>query len=166
MRPKQVFAFTLAALLAGALGGWLGSQLITSANAAQPGRLVLNEGLLLVDDQGRVRAELAFRKIDGSVQPGLFLYGEDGRERLGITALPPDGRPGVALSDARGQTRLWLGLDRAGAPVVGLYDQGDQLRAALGAVTLRPAGGERAEQRPPSSLVLLNEGGRVAWSAP
>jgi hypothetical protein len=163
MTRKQIAALTALMLASALLGGMVAAFVIGSPAVAQSGKA---GPLQLIDNQGRVRAEMAFREVNGSHQPGFFLYGEDGQERAAITTLPPDGRPSIALSDTAGNYRLWLGLDKSGAPVTALYDQGQELRAAMGAITLRNQQTGQPERRPVSSLTLVNEGGHVAWTAP
>ncbi len=163
MSRKQIGALSALVLASALLGGLVAAFMVGSPAAAQPGKA---GPLQLIDNQGRVRAEIAFREVDGAAQPGFFLYGEDGKERAGIMCLPPDGRPSLALSDAAGSYRLWLGLDKTGAPVAALYDQGPELRAAMGAITLRNQQTGQPERRPISSLTLVDQGGRMVWTAP
>ena len=166
MIKKQIGSLAAVALFSALLGGLLAGSMVGGPVAAQSGKVLSGQGLQLIDEQGRVRAEMAFRSVAGSSQPGLFLYAEDGKERAAVTILPPDGQPAVALSDGTGGYRLWLGLDGNGAPVVSLYDQGQVLRAALGGITLRKQQTGQPERRPVSSLVLVDEAGRIQWTAP
>lgn len=163
MTRKQLSALTALMLASALLGGLVAVTLMGSPAVAQSGK---GGPLQLIDNQGRVRAEIAFREVNGSHQPGVFLYGEDGQERAALTTLPPDGRPSLALSDNAGKYRLWLGLDKSGAPVTAFYDQGQELRAAMGAITLRSQQTGQPERRPISSLTLVDESGRVFWTAP
>lgn len=164
---KKQFAVLLAAVMfSGLLGGglmswWQGQA--QAASAAGANRLTAGE-ISLVDDGGKVRAQLAFRQVEGALQPGLFLYGADGKERVGLTLLGAEARPALALSDAKGDTRLWLGLNAKGAPQAVLYDAGQHLRAALGAITLQSPGGP--QKLPVSSLILSDEKGKLIWRAP
>jgi hypothetical protein len=166
MANKQTGSLAAVALFSALLGGLLASFMVGGTAVAQSGKVLTQQGLQLVDAQGRVRAELAFRSVGGSSQPGLFLYAEDGKERAAVMILSPDGRPAVALSDGAGGHRLWLGLDEGRAPVVSLYDQRQGLRAALGGITLRNQQTGQPERRPVSSLVLVDEAGRLQWTAP
>jgi hypothetical protein len=163
MTRQQLSALTALMLASALLGGLVAAFALGSPALAQSGKA---GPLQLMDNQGRVRAEMAFREVNGSHQPGFFLYGEDGQERAAVTTLPPDGRPSIALSDTAGNYRLWLGLDKSGAPVTALYGQGQELRAAMGAITLRSQQTGQPERRPVSSLTLVDEGGRVVWTAP
>lgn len=165
---KKRFAVLLAVvMLSGWLGGavmsWWQSKAQAAPSAAGAQRLLASE-VSLVDPSGRVRAQLAFRQVQGVVQPGLFLYGPDGKERVGLTLIGDTARPAMALSDAAGDTRLWLGLNAKHAPQAVLYDAGRRLRAALGAITLQGPGGPR--KLPVSSLILSDENGKLIWQAP
>jgi hypothetical protein len=166
MAKRQIGSLLAVALSSALLGGLLASVMAGGPAAAQGGKMLSAQGLQLTDDRGRVRAELAFRSVGGSSQPGLFLYSEDGKERAAVMTLPPDGRPAVALSDSAGGNRLWLGLDKDNVPVVSLYDQGQGLRAALGGITINNQQTGQTERRPASSLVLVDEYGRIQWTAP
>lgn len=158
-------------LITVAVSAWLGGAMITwlqsQAHAAAPGngaKSVLANEVNLVDQKGRVRAQLAFRQVQGTMQPGLFLYGPDGKERVGLTLLGSDSRPAMAFSEASGDARLWLGLNNKGAPQAVLYDAGRRVRAALGALTLQGPDGPR--KLPVSSLILSDENGKLIWRAP
>jgi hypothetical protein len=166
--PKKQFAVLLAAvmfsgLLGGALMSWWQGQAQAAPAKAGANRLTAGE-ISLVDEGGKVRAQLAFREVQGVLQPGVFLYGQDGGERVGITLLGVKSQPALALSDATGGTRLWLGLNAGGAPQAVLYDTGQHLRAALGAITLQGPGGP--QKLPVSSLILSDERGKLIWRAP
>lgn len=166
--PKKQFAVLLAAvmfsgLLGGALMSWWQGQAQAAPSRAGAQRLLASE-VSLVDAEGKVRAQLAFRQVEGALQPGLFLYGPDGKERVGLTLLGTSARPAMALSDAKGNTRLWLGLNPKGAPQAVLYDADRHLRAALGAITLQGPGGPK--RLPVSSMILSDENGKLIWRAP
>jgi hypothetical protein len=167
MTKKQftilLITVAMSAWLGGAVMTWLQSQ----AHAAASGngaKSVLASELNLVDQKGRVRAQLAFRQVQGAQQPGLFLYGPDGKERVGLTLLGEDSMPAMAFSESNGDTRLWLGLNSKGDPQTVLYDAGRRVRAALGAITLQSPGGPR--KQPVSSLILSDENGKLIWQAP
>lgn len=166
MPKSQIGSLAVVALASAILGGLLAGSMVGGPAAAQSGKVLSGQGVQLIDEQGRVRAELAFRNLAGSPQPGLFLYAEDGKERAAVMIMRPDGQPAVALSDGKGGTRVWLGLDEGGAPLLSLYDQRQILRAALGGMTLRNQQTGQPERRPVSSLVLVDEAGRIQWTAP
>jgi hypothetical protein len=166
--PKKQFAVLLAAVLvSGLLGGafmaWWQSYAHAAPSQASSRTIIASE-FNLVDKSGRVRAQLAFRQVQGALQPGFFLYGPDGKERAGLTLLGSDSNPALALSGPTGDTRLWLGLNATGAPQTVLYDDGRRVRAALGAVTLQGTGGPR--KLPVSSFILSDENGKLIWQAP
>jgi hypothetical protein len=166
--PKKQFVVLLAAIMvSGLLGGaamsWWQAMAQAAPKKAGAQTLVASE-VNLVDAGGKVRAQLAFRQVEGALQPGLFLYGPDGKERVGLTLLGSEARPALAFSDQAGDTRLWLGLNGKGAPQAVLYDAGQRLRAALGAITLQGPGGPR--KLPVSSFILSDEQGKLIWRAP
>ncbi len=153
----------LSSMLGGALMSWWQAQAQAAPSRAGAKRILASE-VNLVDADGKVRAQLGFRQVQGVLQPGLFLYGPDGKERVGLTLLGANDRPALALSDANGDTRIWLGLNAKGAPQAVLYDAGRHLRAALGAITLQGPGGPR--KLPVSSMILSDENGKLIWQAP
>lgn len=166
MSKSHLTLLALLVLVGSFIGGALSGRIMGETAQAGPAKLVTDQGIQLVDDRGRLRAEIAFRNVDGSMQPGFFLYGENGKESAAIMTLPPNGQPAIALSDSSGFQRLWVGLGQMDAPLVALYDREKLLRAAMGALTLRNHTTGQAEVRPVSSLTLMNEGGRVDWVAP
>jgi hypothetical protein len=164
---KNYMAFLALLVLVGSfIGGALSGRLVSQTAQAGPSKLVTDQGLQLVDDQGRLRAEIAFRNVNGSLQPGFFIYDDNGKERAAMMTLTPYGQPAVALSDASGFQRLWLGLGQMDAPLVALYDRDKLVRAAMGALTLRNQTTGQTEVRSVSSLTLVNESGSVDWVAP
>jgi len=167
MSKKQFAALLAAVVLSGCLGGaavaWWQAKAYAAPAKAGAQSLMASE-VNLVDASGKVRAQLAFRQVEGAMQPGLFLYGPDGKERVGLTLLGAQARPALALSDQAGDTRLWLGLNGKGDPQAVLYDAGQRLRAALGAITLQGPGGP--QKLPVSSLILSDEQGKLIWRAP
>ena len=67
------------------------------------------------------------------------------------------------LGEERGQAELRI---EDGPPALKLFDQEERLRAAFGAAKLKPEQTGTTEIRSVSSLVLLDDDGKVVWSAP
>jgi len=86
----------------------------------------------------------------------------------------PNHGPGLSIYDKKGegQTRISLRLGKDDAPHLVLYDEGGNLRIALGSVTLvvtRPGpGGSKVEveEKIPAGLVFFDKNGKVIWRAP
>lgn len=62
--------------------------------------------------------------------------------------------------------RIGASESNSPGPAIILRDRNRNLRAVLGATDLREAKSDAQIQRPPSSLVLFNEQGKVVWQAP
>jgi len=58
-----------------------------------------------------------------------------------------------------------LGVD-ANGPHLGLFDENENIRAALGHTALESKTTGTVEQRPASSLVLFDRDGKAIWSVP
>ncbi len=71
------------------------------------------------DEAGHILAGVSVMAAD---QCGVTLYGLDGRARTMI-ALRADGLAGLSVADARGTTRVVLGVDPAGQPALLLNDR-------------------------------------------
>lgn len=98
------------------------------------------------------------------VGTGLTLE-EKGRTR-GTFVLTSDGSPYLSLLDEVGKIRANLGLDVDGRPNLSLSDEERKPRAILGHAFLEEPHTGIIEQRPTSSLVLLDRDGTVLWKAP
>jgi len=145
-----------------------------TARAATQSQLVRTPALEIVDAAGRIRATLD--AVNG--KPSLWLYGDDGGRRAGLTVgtggvpelalLDPQGRQRILLrvgferaaeiriADGRGRPRLglWVGYDDA--PGVWLFD--DLARPRIGMKVL--AGGV------PRLWLFEESTGRVTFTAP
>ena len=123
-----------AGLLSGFLGGLCGAYVFarlegvgTKAHPAGirvPQQQIISTGIALVDDAGKVRAQLAMAPGGG---PGIFFYDKQGRSRLELGLYSPAEReyPFVVLNDTQQQAagifRLFGGLE---TPVVVLKHHG------------------------------------------
>lgn len=123
----------LAGLLSGFIGGLFGAYVLAhfergpkaypaEASASQQG--ITSSRIALVDDSGKVRAQLAMSPSGG---PGIFFYDTRGRSRLELGLYSPaeSEYPYVVLNDTRQQAagifRLFGGRE---TPVLVLKNQG------------------------------------------
>lgn len=93
---------------------------------AKGGKVLVAEGFVLRDAQGRYRAELGF--IDGASV--LLLNDSDGRPGVALSVLP-DGPRRVSLSDKEGNIRSVLTARVDGDSGLRLFDQNLTHRASL-----------------------------------
>jgi hypothetical protein len=160
-----LWVFTLLVVLL--MGPWI-------PHAATQPQVVRTSGLEIVDAGGRVRATLDAVNS----RPSLWLYGDDGRRRAGLTVgtgsapefalLDPQGRPRISLrvgferaaeiriADSRGRPRLGLSIGYDDEPGVWLLDE--LTRPRIGMKVL--AGGI------PRLWLFEESTGRVMFSAP
>jgi hypothetical protein len=182
--PKQTLCLSFVLVIAAFLGG-----AVANIGWAEKPRLATNivraEAFILTDSDGNVRAILSSAP-DGAVELSLRDTTGKARGRLGLAA---SGEPYMELHDAEGQSRLWLGeqrsagpglqlRDRSGGrrawlrldsndePSLLLFDGKQNGRAVLGSVKLGEPGTPGRAQRSASSLMLLDEAGRLIFSAP
>ena len=73
---------------------------------------------------------------------------------------------GLALHGPNLELMMSLSMEPEKGPSLILYDQDGNVRAALGTTELKNTRTGSTEIRAPSSLVLLDEDGKVVWSAP
>jgi hypothetical protein len=137
------------------------------------------ERFVLVDEHARMRGELTISANGG---PALLLYhgyektpGPDTpRQAIDLRVNDDQPRVGesgrgeaiVGLRDGRGQMLAELAVSTAGRAALKLRDDALHTRAILGHTELAVKRTASIEQREESSLVLLEKGGRVLWSAP
>lgn len=122
-----------AGLLSGFIGGLLGAYVLAhfergaglhAAEARVSRQGIVSTSIALVDDSGKVRAQLAMSPSGG---PGIFFYDTHGRSRLELGLYSPaeSEYPFVVLNDtnqqAAGIFRLFGGRE---TPVVVLKNQG------------------------------------------
>jgi hypothetical protein len=101
---------------------------------------------------------------------GLQVNNASPRRGPGITSPSRDGAdvsPGeIHLRDASGKTRLRLALSDDGTPLLELLDKDGHSRAVLGRFLLKRTKTGAIEERPESSLVLVDRDGKVLWRIP
>ena len=126
--------FILAGLLSGFLGGLFGAYILAHLERvgpkAHPAEIrvsqpeVISTRIVLVDNVGKVRAQLAMSPGGG---PGIFFYDSQGRSRLELGLYSPAEReyPFLVLNDTQQQAagifRLFGGLE---TPVLVLKNHG------------------------------------------
>lgn len=124
----------LAGLLSGVLGGLFGAYLLSHFGRLEPRaqpvvtrvsqQEIISNRIALVDDGGKVRAQLAMSPSGG---PGIFFYDSQGRSRLELGLYSPaeSEYPFVVLNDTQQQAagifRLFGGHE---TPVVVLKNRG------------------------------------------
>lgn len=171
----------IVAFVAGLLGGMLSSKWTTSDESGVQQQLgakdvVIANEFHLVDDDGRDRWVLKL-SMDG--EPNATFINKNGWAPMAIgvnkRGLPyfnmilephKEGGPSFVLMDSQIRNRALLGLAQDGNPYLSLLDENGQVRAAFGSVELKNPATGLPERRPCSSLVLMDEAGRVIWSAP
>ena len=117
--------------------------------------------LALADQNGKLRATL---RLDADGSPGLTLF-DRGEKLRGGLGLHTDGSPLLGLLDQSGKLRATLGVATSGPSLV-LHDENQKYRAVLGHAALKTTAAGTVEQRPESSLMLLDKDGKVIWKAP
>ena len=98
----------------------------------------------LVDDSGKVRAELSTTS-DGD--PSFVLLDEGGQIRLSAT-LNESQQPFLALFDQNGQGRFQVCLDELEQPQLCLYGKDGRLRLGDSVVRVDPATMQEEKERP------------------
>ena len=93
----------------------------------------------------------------------LYLIDKAGKRRAALSTLG-DGTA-LILNDKDGKERVLLGTPGDDTTLI-LNDKEGKVRAALGNYDLGNRATGSTEHRAASSLVLLNERGRVLWEAP
>jgi hypothetical protein len=114
--------------------------------------------VVITDTHGRSGIEMGFS------HPGAMTAAMKGKP-----SMISEGKPAVALYDNSGGEKRSAGtvviaVGEDGNPAIKLEDQAGNTRAVLGTTDLEEAGD--GARRPPSSLILLDEAGKVTWSAP
>ena len=97
-------------------------------------------------------------------EPRVALYDVEGNSRI-VLRLSDSSDGGLVLQDDTLRHRLIVGIVE-NEPMLQLYDQKDGLRVTLGTTELKNQATGSTEIRAPSSLVLIDEEGKVVWSAP
>jgi hypothetical protein len=122
-------------------------------------------GLHFYDEKGRYRAGFSV----GQGTPALTMRDKSGlRLQIGLTRLmsTKDEWPTILLVDKKGVERVILALDIEGRPHLALKNAKGDNRVVLGCAALKQTQTGVIEKRPLSSLVLFNEKGNVIWQAP
>ncbi len=122
-------------------------------------------GLHYYDEKGRYRAGFSV----GQGTPALTMRDKSGlRLQIGLTRLmsTEDEWPTILLMDKRGVERVILALDIEGRPHLALKNAKGGNHVVLGSDALKQTQTGVIEKRPLSSLVLFNEKGNVIWQAP
>jgi hypothetical protein len=177
-RSMRRYRAALTAVTVIAVAGFAGPSLV---GAAKTPAEIQAKRFAVVDDNGSVRAIL------GNVGDlsGIFLYDKTEKTRAELAV--GVGYTHLYLFDDAGKNRAALGYggdkailfltDHAGKPravldtsdddtSLFLADKAGNNRAALGNFDLQSTATGSTEHRASSSLVLLNEQGRVLWEAP
>jgi hypothetical protein len=115
-------------------------------------------GIMSVD--GRSKALL----IGGTDIQRIGFFDKNG-SALAQLAVGADGSSNLLLRDSTG-VRAALDVEADGSPALRLYDTNGKTRVVLGATTLKDGQKEIVEQRPASSLVLLDKNEKVLWKVP
>ena len=124
-RTRQLL-FAFGVVVAVGLVATLATGRVAAAQTrSQSAEELRTKRLLIVDDQGRTRIELA--AIEG--QPGLFLY--DAAGECNATLMLSKGRPWLFLLDTTGKRRAVLAVSRSG-PGLHLRDAAGTTRATVG----------------------------------
>ena len=122
-------------------------------------------GLHYYDEKGRYRAGFSV----GKGTPALTMHDESGlRLQIGLMKLMSTGDewPTILLMDKKGVERVILALDIEGRPHLALKNAKGGNHVVLGSDALKQTQTGVIEKRPLSSLVLFNEKGNVIWQAP
>ena len=113
--------------------------------------------LALHDADGRQRLGLSTDARGGS---RVVMYDEAGTERMALALTD------LILRDGDGRVRSWLRTDRDGSPSLVLLDENQKGRAVLGCAKLTDPRTDVANDRPESSLILLDERQKIVMEAP
>ena len=178
MSKKQHSFMLVLALVAGLVGGAAFNYLVLgeSVLAVEPGvqamekyvdkdmsRIVEAEQFRLVDKKGVTHAALFLARSNLENLPVLQFYEKRClKAQLGYNVR---GQMVLELWD-NCKPSIRLGLNQTGEPHLTLYDEEGTPRTALGAITLKETLTGVVKKRPPSSLMLFGEDGKVIWQAP
>jgi len=176
MNRKQ-FIFTLSvALLSGLMGGVLSIWFLMPPSAVsqdEPQKVITAEEFRVVDDEGNTLAtlgeSLTLTSKDGmgEVRIHTDLFDFSGLESAGTGLQPPPPTHTLLLLPTgitlKNKGRMVTHLSAASLE---LYDSEGRERAVLGTTLLKNPDTGFAEIGAPSSLILLDEDGKVVWWAP
>jgi len=121
--------------------------------------------LNFLDTNGAIQVSvgLAQSRRPGLEQASLRLYSADGKNAQAVLGIS-HGRPSFRIFSKEGNGRVELTMLN-GEPTIELRDKNGKLRAVLGCVSFKLPRGT-VVNRPPSSLILFNEEGKVIFGAP
>jgi hypothetical protein len=122
-------------------------------------------GLHYYDEKGRYRAGFSV----GQGTPALTMRDKNGlRLQIGLTRLmsTEDEWPTILLMDKKGVERIILALDIEGKPHLALKNAKGKNRVVLGCAALKQTQTGVSAKLPLSSMVIFNEKGNVVWQAP
>jgi hypothetical protein len=155
---------------------------VLAQDAEKAGKVVRANGFVLEDDQCRVRGKLEMSPIG----PGLILYDENGKVRAGLSTFKKEG-PSLILSDENGNIRIMMSAAIKDGPNLSLFDENGKYRAMMTVVKDGPKlffiddkGTPRAKlgagqnstpdgttiTYPESTLILYGPDSKVLWQAP
>ncbi len=117
----QFLKITLPGIIAGVLSGYLSAE-FTLARAIKAPRIVTAQKLTLVNDSGRIGAQLSWEES----QPSLKLFDQANRLRCALF-LEPNGTPDLYLYDDHEKTRAALNLFDSGVPNLAFNDAAGNL---------------------------------------
>ncbi len=140
------------------------------------GEKQLGSTLLLSDDNGEIRAQIG---VQADSNPCVLLKDPATKDKKAGRSirlcLKENNGASISLRGIEGHQRAELGIDSNNTCLT-LKDLNGETRTELGSTELvfgkdgslikSSPGASSIEQRPPSSLVLYNENGKVLWSAP
>ncbi len=118
--------------------------------------------LVLSDEAKRARGRFRLGS-DGSPRIDLADESQKARASLSVGA---DGDSRVSLSDSGEKPRAWMSVRQDGCPSVKLADAEGSVRASIGCTALKEAGSGSHADTEASSVVLIDEKGKVVFKAP
>jgi hypothetical protein len=115
----------------------------------------------LYDRRGKPRAVFG---LDSDRSPGVALVDQDGKTRAGL-AISSQGSDGLALNGNEGQPRAVLALSKNWSPFMLLADDSGKPHAIFGASDVQAAFSSTTVKKADYSVALLDNSGKVLWSA-
>ncbi len=150
---------TFCGLLGGLLGVWLFMPPQVLAQNSDPSTEVITAGMFRVmDGDGKIRASLGVGPTGAAY---LAISDEAAQLRTGLAVY--QGNPSLVFYHKNADTSVGFPHPLDEGSGVWLYDDKNKLRAVLGSL---PQPGGTGSPENSSSLVLLDESGKVFWKAP
>ena len=187
MGRKQYSVMTvMLALLASFVGGVVSNlfhigQPVFAEKTSKPQKFIAAEEFRVVDEEGKIRCEINFSGLtffddNGDVRTVLEISGltvfaknENGLLTSSVvlgSGIRGGGEPFLALHRKGGKASAALFFRNNEEPSLALRDKNGNTRALLGSKKLKSEQEREILKHPPFSLVLFDEKGEVAWSAP